>query len=274
MAAFAVEDALLKTAARTLPVGQVLVIFGCAGMVAFAMLARARGQRLFPPQAASPVVAFRAVAEVTGRLFFTLAFVLTPLTQASAILQAAPLVVVAGAALWFGERVSPRRWAAVVVGFLGVLVILRPGLDGFQTASLLAVAGMLGFALRDLATRAMPPELGNFALGVYGFAAMVPAGAGLMAVTGTRPVPVDTAAGLALAAATAVGVLAYWSLTAAMRTGQIGAVAPFRYTRLVFAMLVGVIAFGERPDAATLIGSAIVVAAGIAALARDPAPRG
>jgi drug/metabolite transporter (DMT)-like permease len=274
MAAFAIEDALLKTAARTLPVGQVLVIFGLAGMVAFAMLARARGQRLFPPQAASPVVAFRAAAEVTGRLFFTLAFVLTPLTQASAILQAAPLVVVAGAALWFGERVSPRRWAAVVVGFLGVLVILRPGLDGFQTASLLAVAGMLGFALRDLATRAMPPELGNFTLGVYGFAAMVPAGAGLMVVTGTRPVPVDAAAGLALAAATAVGVLAYWSLTAAMRTGQIGAVAPFRYTRLVFAMLVGVIAFGERPDAATLIGSAIVVAAGIAALARDPAPRG
>jgi drug/metabolite transporter (DMT)-like permease len=119
----------------------------------------------------------------------------------------------------------------------------------------------------------MPPELGNFTLGVYGFAAMVPAGAGLMAVTGTAPGPVDAASGLALAAATAVGVLAYWSLTAAMRTGQIGAVAPFRYTRLVFAMLVGVAAFGERPDAATLIGSAIVVAAGIAALARDPVRR-
>ncbi len=269
MAAFAVEDALLKGAAVTLPVGQILMIFGAAGMVVFAGLARARGQALFPAVAASPAVAIRALFEVAGRVFFTLAFVLTPLTQASAILQAAPLVVVAGAALWFGERVGWRRWTAVAVGFAGVLVILRPGLEGFSALSLLAVAGMLGFALRDLATRAMPAALGNFTLGAYGFAAMVPAGAGLMAVLGTPPVAVGPAAALALVAATGVGVLAYWALTTAMRTGEIAAVAPFRYTRLVFAMLVGIAVFGERPDAATLIGSAIVVAAGVFTLARS-----
>jgi drug/metabolite transporter (DMT)-like permease len=158
------------------------------------------------------------------------------------------------------------------VGFAGVLIILRPGLDGFNALSLLAVAGMLGFALRDLATRAMPPTLGNFTLGAYGFGAMVPAGAGLMAVLGTPPVPVDPLAAGALAAATVVGVLAYWSLTAAMRTGEIAAVAPFRYTRLIFAMLVGIVVFGERPDMATLVGSAIVVAAGVFTLARSKRP--
>jgi len=186
------------------------------------------------------------------------------LSSASAILQATPLVVVMGAALIFGERVGWRCWTAIGVGFAGVLIILRPGLDGFTPLSLLAVLGMLGFAGRDLATRAAPRVLSNFVLGAYGFAMMVPAGAGLLALTGGAAVPSAPAAA-ALAGATAVGVLAYWALTVAMRMGEVSAVTPFRYTRLLFGIGLGILLFAERPDAATWAGAAIIVAAGLAA---------
>ncbi len=261
MAGFAVEDALIKAVARELPVGQILVIFGAGGMLAFAALARRRGDRLFGADILSRAVVLRAGFEVTGRLFYTLAIALTPLSTASAILQATPLVVVAGAALVFGERVGWRRWLAILAGLAGVLVILRPGADGFVALSLLAVLGMLGFAGRDLATRAAPPSLSNLVLGAYGFAMMVPAGALLLALQGGAVRPSAPAA-VGLAGATVVGVAAYYALTVAMRTGEVSVVTPFRYTRLVFGMAFGVAVFAERPDGATLAGSAIVVATG------------
>ena len=267
MAGFAVEDLLLKIVARELPVGQILILFGGVGAVAFALMARARGERVWNRLALTRPVLVRAGFEVTGRLFYTLSLALTSLAATSAILQATPLVVVAGAALIFGEKVGWRRWTAILAGFAGVIIILRPGLEGFTALSLLAVAGLIGFAGRDLATRAAPPGLSNLTLGVYGFAAMVPAGAVLLAMTGGAAVPTP-ATGLTLVAATAVGVAAYFALTVAMRTGEVSAVTPFRYTRLVFALILATVFLGERPDLATLIGSAIVVAAGLYTLSR------
>ncbi len=267
MAGFAVEDLLLKIVARGMPVGQILMIFGLGGALAFALLAQIRGERVLHPAAWSRAVAVRAGFEVTGRLFYTLAIALTPLASASAILQATPLVVVAGAALIFGETVGWRRWTAISVGFLGVLVILRPGLDGFSVLSLLAVIGLIGFAGRDLATRAAPPALTSLVLGVYGFAAMVPAGAVLLAWTGGAVLPGVAVAGV-LAVTIIIGVAAYFALTLAMRTGEVSAVTPFRYTRLVFALILATVFLGERPDSWTLVGAAMIVASGLYTLAR------
>lgn len=267
MAGFAVEDMFLKFAARQLPVGQILMIFGAAGMVGFAILAKRQGARLVTPALLSPAILTRAGFEVTGRLFYTLAIALTPLSSASAILQATPLVVVAGAALVFGERVGWRRWSAILIGFIGVMVILRPGLAGFSPLSILAVVGMLGFAGRDLATRAAPKTISNLTLGVYGFAILVPTGAGLLAWTGGAVWP-DVLSATSLAGATVFGVAGYYALTAAMRVGEVSLVTPFRYTRLLFALILGAAVFAERPDAATLIGSGIIVGSGIYTLLR------
>ena len=267
MAGFAVEDLLLKIVARGMPVGQILMIFGLGGALAFALMAQGRGERVLHPAALSRAVIVRAGFEVTGRLFYTLALALTPLASASAILQATPLVVVAGAALIFGETVGWRRWSAIAVGFLGVLVILRPGLDGFSVLSVLAVIGLIGFAGRDLATRAAPPALTSLTLGVYGFAAMVPAGAVLLAWTGGAIFPNAATAGI-LTVTTGVGVGAYFALTLAMRTGEVSAVTPFRYTRLVFALILATVFLGERPDGWTLAGGAMIVASGLYTLAR------
>jgi drug/metabolite transporter (DMT)-like permease len=177
-------------------------------------------------------------------------------------LQATPLVVAAGAVVFFGERVGWRRWAAIAVGFMGVLLILKPGPEGFEAASLFAVFGTLGFAGRDLATRAAPKGMSNAQLGVIGFAMLIVAGAPMLAVTGGAVWP-DMQGWALLLGAVIAGVLAYSALTGAMRVGELSVVAPFRYTRLIFAMALGMLVFAERPDQATLLGSAIIVGSGL-----------
>jgi len=266
MAGFAVEDVFVKAAAKGIPLGQVLLTIGLLGMLAFSAMAARQGEALLPPAFLSRAMLVRCGFEVTGRLFYGLAITLTALSTTSAILQATPLVVVAGASLVFGERVSLQRWLAVLIGFVGVLVILRPGSD-FSGLSLLAVVGLLGFAGRDLATRAAPKGLSNRQLGALGFAMLATAGAILLMVTGGVKPP----SGLGLvyiAGGTVFGTLGYHALTYAMRTGDVSAVTPFRYTRLVFAMILAIALFGERPDLATWIGAALVVGSGIYALTR------
>jgi drug/metabolite transporter (DMT)-like permease len=266
MAGFAVEDVFVKAAAVSLPLGQVLLTIGLTGMLIFAGMATRQGEALLPPAFLSRAMLIRCGFEITGRLFYGLAITLTALSTTSAVLQATPLVVVAGAAMVFGEKVSLQRWLAVLLGFAGVLIILRPGSD-FSALSLLAVVGLLGFAGRDLATRAAPKGLSNRQLGALGFAMLATAGAILLVVNGGAHLPSGIAL-VHLAGGTVFGMLGYHALTYAMRTGEVSAVTPFRYTRLVFAMVLAMALFGERPDLATWIGAALVVGSGIYALTR------
>lgn len=267
MAGFAVEDMFIKSAAKTMPLGQVLALMGALGVLWFALQSRRVGEPAFPAALRSRTMLVRSSFEMVGRLFYSLAIALTPISVASAILQATPLVVVAGAALIFGERVGVWRWALTALGFAGVLVILRPGLEGFDAMAILAVIGLLGFAGRDLATRAAPLALSNAQLGVAGFAVLGLAGLIILGVQGGPVLPGALPLAKALGAA-GFGILGYSYLTRAMRTGEVSAVTPFRYTRLLFALLVGVVVFGERPDLATLIGSAMIVGCGVLILTR------
>jgi drug/metabolite transporter (DMT)-like permease len=266
MAGFAVEDVFVKAAAQSLPLGQVLLTIGLVGMLVFSAMARWQGETLLPAAFLSRPMLVRSGFEIAGRLFYGLAITLTALSTTSAILQATPLVVVAGAALVFGERVSLQRWLAVLVGFAGVLVILRPGSD-FSALSLLSVVGLLGFAGRDLATRAAPKGLSNRQLGALGFAMLAIAGGVLLVVSGGARLP-DALTVAKLSGGAVFGIAGYHALTYAMRTGEVSAVTPFRYTRLVFALVLAMALFGERPDLATWIGAALVVGSGIVALTR------
>lgn len=269
MAAFTVEDAFFKQAASAFPLGLAMIFFGTLGASAFALWGRLSGQRVLHRDILSPVMLLRLVAELTGRLFFILAVVLTPLSSATVILQATPLVVVAGAAVLFGETVGPRRWGAILLGLIGVLVVVRPGGDSFTALSWLAVIGMLGLAGRDLASRAAPASLGLATLGVTGFVTVVLAG--LVHLAWTRPPlsPLTAQAALPIAGATLAGVLAYAALMIAMRTGDVSAVTPMRYWRLLFGVLAGVIVFGEAITVDLLIGSALILASGVFILWRE-----
>lgn len=169
MAAFSIEDMLIKSAAETTSIGLILALFGLGGMLIFILLTWRKGETVLHPAVLSTPILVRALCEIVGRFCFALAITLTPLSSASAILQATPLIAMLGAALLFGEQVGHKRWLAVLIGFMGVLMIIRPGLDGFEATSLFAVIATLGFAGRDLATRAASPVLSNMQLGVYGF---------------------------------------------------------------------------------------------------------
>lgn len=267
MGVFAVEDALVKAAAVRLPVAEVLVLFGLGGVVLFAVGAVVRREPLFGADVASGAMLVRACFEVTARLFFVLALALTPLSATTAILQATPIVVVLGAALLFGEAVGWRRWTAIIVGLIGVLVVLRPGAESFSPLSGLALIGMFGFAGRDLASRAAPRSISTSVLGLYGFAVIVLAGVLYAAIWERRDftMPDLSAAGL-LSGAVVCGVLAYGALMKAMRTGAVSAVTPFRYTRLLFGLALGVLVFDEKLDAAMIIGALVIVLSGIAVL--------
>ncbi|WP_319824774.1 DMT family transporter [Thalassovita sp.] len=269
MAAFAVEDVLYKSASQHHPAGQALFLFGAMGMGLFAVLSVIRRERIWHPAMLTTPLLIRSGFELGGRLFYALALAMTPLASTSAILQATPLVVALGAVLVFGETVGWRRWLAMAVGFAGVLLILRPLPGSFQVTSVFAVLGMIGFAGRDLATRASPATMSMAQLGTLGFAVVSLAGVVLSVARGESLAAPGVFVLLRLAGASAVGVLAYGALTQAMRSGEIGFVAPFRYTRLVFALVLAVLVFGERPDQLTLLGGAVIVASGLYSLLRQ-----
>jgi len=270
MAAFAVEDALVKLASGALPAGQILLMIGLAGAPVFALWGRAQGHRVWTRQALDRVLWLRNLAEVVGTLGFVTALTLIPLSSASAILQATPIVVTAGAALFLGETVGWRRWTSVLVGFAGVLVILRPGLAGFDIHALWAVLGVLGLAARDLVTRRMAPGLPTMVVATWGYVAVAALGAAMLATTGGAVVP-DASGLWYVGGAVSIGIGAYWCIIEATRAGDVAAIQPFRYTRLIFAMIIGAAVFGERPDAATLTGAALIIGSGLYAFARERA---
>ncbi|MGO4853145.1 DMT family transporter [Phaeovulum sp. W22_SRMD_FR3] len=269
MAGFAVEDMFVKALAKTLPVGEILALLGGCGAVVFATGAAFRRERIWSRDLLAPTVVLRNLGELIGTMGFVLAVALTPLAEASAILQALPLVVTLGAALFLGETVGWRRWTAITVGFLGVLVVIRPGLSGFNPLSILAVMGVIGLGIRDVVTRRVPKRISSWQLSTSAFAILVPAGLILMVMMGDSarmPSPLQFAA---LLGAIICGVLGYLALIAAMRMGDTSAVTPFRYTRLLCAIVIGWAVFGEVPDLTTLLGGAIIVASGLYTLIRE-----
>lgn len=263
MAGFAVEDAFLKAASSVLPVSEILVLFGLGGAVGFAFIAVMNGERLYSPDVVSKPMCIRVVFELLGRLFYVLAIALTPLSSATVILQATPIVVVAGAALVFGEKVGWQRWSAILIGLAGVVIIIQPGTEAFSLLSLLAVLGMIGFAGRDLASRAAPRSLGTSVLGFYGFLTIIVAGF-LYAPVEAQPFRMPQAdIVFMLLGAIASGIIAYSALMKAMRTGEVSAVTPFRYTRLLFGIALGLLFFDEPLGLPMIFGSVLIVASGL-----------
>lgn len=271
MAFFAVEDLFLKRSAEALPPGQVLALTGGAGALVFWALAASRRQPILTLEALRGVALLRTLAEAAAAVLYILALALAPLTMTSALLQASPLVVVAGAALFLGETVGWRRWASILVGFAGVLVILKPWDASFDPTGLLTVACVLVLAVRDLATRVMPVRIGTFQVATWAYLGLVPAGVALMAGMGQGFVWPTPGQWAGLGGALVSGLFGYYAVVAAMRLGEVSVVAPFRYTRLVFAMVVAMIFLGERPQGSTLLGAAIVVGSGLYAFARERA---
>lgn len=271
MAFFAVEDLFLKRSAEAMPPGQVLALTGAAGACVFWALAAGQRQAVLSREALRGVPLWRTLAEAAAAMLYIVALAMAPLSMTSALLQASPLVVVAGAALFLGEKVGWRRWASILVGFAGVLVILEPWGAAFDPTGLLTVACVVALAARDLLTRTMPARIGTFQVATWAYLGLVPSGALLMAGMGQSflwPTPWQWAG---LGGALVSGLFGYYAVVAAMRLGEVSVVAPFRYTRLVFALAIAMVFLGERPSGTTLAGAALVVGSGLYAFARERA---
>lgn len=269
MAAFAIEDLFLKRSAMALPPGQVVAMLGGAGALVYWALARANRQPILTWEALRGAALIRALSEAGSTMLYLPALALLPLTMSAALLQASPLVVTLGAAVFLGEKVGWRRWTAIGVGFAGVLVVLQPwDAAEFRLAGLLTVTCVIVLAARDLATRAMPARIGTFQLATWAYLALVPAGLGLMVIMGDSFAPVPRALWLGLFAALIMGLIGYFGVTLAMRIGEVSVVAPYRYARLVFAAVIAMIFLGEVPGIWTWVGSALIIGSGLYTFAR------
>ena len=266
--AYVLNDAVMKLLFADIDFFQAIFLRGLVSLPPLLVLAlmtktllqkySAKNQRL---------MIIRILAEIGTTVTFLTALKHMPLANVTAILQSLPLAITMAAAIFLGEPVGWRRWSAICVGFTGVLIIIRPGLAGFNSYSLLALAAVLLLTVREISTRQLDKKIPTVTvalsttLGITVFAALM--------LIGDEWAEINFVSwSLIIAAAAAVTVATLLSVVA-MRTGDIGFVSPFRYTSLIGAIGLGILLFGEWPDGLTLLGAVIIAFAGIYSLYRE-----
>ena len=268
MFAFTVNDTIMKAVTQSLPLYQTIALRGLIAIAGLALIARMMGQLRFDiPRADLRLITIRSLADVVATVLFLTALQHMPLANISAILQAMPLAVTLGAALWYKDAIGWRRMTAILIGFVGVVIIISPGREGFDGWSLMALASVLAIVVRDLTVRSLSRQVPSI---------MVALGAGvavfLMGVIGAGfqgwQNPTAFQAGQILASGIML-TIGYLSSVMAMRVGDVGFVAPFRYSSLLWAILLGWLVFSNLPPLHALIGAAIVVSTGIYTLLRE-----
>lgn len=268
MTCFACSDACMKAMGAEMPLFQILTLRGCATTTILGAMIWATGTTWRGLGAkAWGMMVLRALFEIGAAWFFITALLVMPLADLSAIMQALPLTVTLAAALVLGERVGWRRLTAIGVGFVGVLLIVRPGGEGFGWPALYGLASVACVTARDLVSRRLPSGVPSLLIAAVASAAVMlfgGAGAGFV-----EWAPLDGRLGLLLMGATGFVVLAYVTAVGAMRIGEISFVAPFRYVSLLVSILLGLAFFGTWPDRLTLLGAVIVVGTGLFTLARE-----
>lgn len=268
MAGFTFNDSIVKLLTDHINVGQVMFLRGVVATLLIYLLARQR-RALRPIRVlADRWVGLRVVGEVGGTLTFLIGLSHIPLANASAILQALPLAVTMGAAVFLSEPVGWRRWGAILAGFAGVLIIVRPGLDGFSPYALMIVGTVIFAAARDLATRKINAAIPSLFLSTITAAAVAVAGLFMTwPMGGWRPVSAADFGLISLAAC--LLLVGYQFIIMSMREGEISFIAPFRYTSFIWALLLGMVVFGEYPDAYMITGGVIVIGSGLYTLYRE-----
>ncbi len=269
MFGFAIEDSFIKLMSDEIASGQILISIGLGGAAVFAVLALLKGEQPFGFWMLTGNSGLRALFEGIAALGFVTALTLVPISLVTTIIQASPLLVTLGAAVFFKAPVGPRRWIAILIGLIGVLIVLRPFGESFEAAALFAVLGVFAMSARDLATRQIKKEISTLQLSVIGFMATVPAGILSLILSGEALQMPSAHINLLTLGAVAIGVPALYCIIAAMRIGDIAFVSPFRYSRIIFGLLAGLFVFGEVLDGYTLLGAAIIVASGIYTLLRE-----
>ena len=271
MGTFIGNDVLVKIASDSVPTAQLIFIRGVFACLWVLMVARAMGVSLSLSTMTGGWIGTRALVDAASTFAYLISLFHMPLGNAIAINMAAPLMLTLMSVVLLRESVDWRRWLAVVAGFAGVLLIIRPATDGFNAYSLLCLFGTLLHCIRDMMTRQIPGHVSSVLVTFSSaFAVTVVAGAGT-AWTGWQA---TTPAALATVAVASVFLAAgYLFIILSTRTGSLAVVAPFRYSGLPMALLLGWLIWSDVPDLASWIGIGLICGTGLYLLGRARGPR-
>lgn len=268
MAAFTLNDTCMKALSEDWPLFQALFVRGVLTSAMVAGLAWYLGAfKKGIARADWSWVLIRMIAEIGAAYFFITALFNMPLANATAILQSLPLTVSLAGAVFLGEAIGWRRLSAIIIGFVGVLLIVRPGAEGFNIFSVYVLIAVGFVTARDIVTRKLSKDTHSMAV-TFVTALGITLWAGVFSLGVEWQPFTPRATGLLLTAAVFV-LGGYVFSVMVMRVGDIAFVAPFRYTALVWALILGLLAFNDWPDAITLLGAAIIVASGLFTFYRE-----
>jgi drug/metabolite transporter (DMT)-like permease len=266
---FVINDAIVKLVTEELPTGEIIVVRGLMATLLIGVVAWWRGAMRPVRVLLQTPIMIRIVAAALASLFIVAALRYIPLATSTAILQVTPLAVTAGSALLLGAAVGWRRWTASLVGLAGVLLIIRPGAEGINAHVWIALAALLFTSIRDLTTRFIDPSIPSLYVAFASSVLIMLGGLPLLLMeTWVMPSP---RALILLALASIAVFFAYYLGIVAMRIGEIAVVAPFRYSVILLALLLGYLIWGFVPDTISLAGIAIVIGSGLYLLRRERA---
>ena len=273
MLAFVVNDAFMKFLFIDISIYQAIFLRGVITIPMLALMAVYRNQITFSVNKSDwKYIWLRVAGEVGAAVFFLSALAQIPLANVTAILQAVPLTVTMAAALFLRETVGWRRWLAIIIGFLGVTIIVRPGVDGFSVYSLYAIAAVFCVTIRDIATRKLSKDVPTSLVALITGVAITLYGA--IMLPSVVWIPLTATHWFLLTLAAIAIVFGYVFSVLAMRTGETSFIAPFRYTAMIWAIGLGIILFNDWPDNLTLLGTTIVIATGIYSFHREKVRQG
>lgn len=276
---FVVSDAIVKLIAARLPASEIIVVRGSMATVLLALGARLLGGWRPVSILLQPMMLLRILSAGAASCLVVLSLRDLPLANVNAVLQMTPLAVTAGAAIVYGERVGPSRWLAALIGFVGVLLIVKPGSSIFGAAAFTVLIALIFTTTRDLTTRGLSRDIPAMFVGAASACAI--SLSGLVIVPFDAPWVMPGAKDWQLMGISAV-LLFFGNtlLITALRTGEIGVVAPFRYAPVPLSLGLGYLWWGDVPDALAVVGIVMVLSAGLALLfserqslrARKPKP--
>lgn len=271
MAGFVLNDTLMKVVMNELPLFQSMLFRGIFATALMAGLCQYMGAMKVEGGAIvalrHPMIVWRTIGEAGGAFFFLTALFNMPIANVTAVLQILPLTITLSAALFLGEAVGWKRYLAIIIGFCGVLLIVKPGTDGFDVFAIYALIATFFITLRDIATRRLPENVPSLLVSLL--TAVVVTLMGLIGSLFETWQSLELIHVILLFGAAAILMVGYVCSILAMRNGEVSFIAPFRYSILIWALLLGYFVFGDVPDFWSIIGSMIVVGCGLFTFYRE-----
>ena len=272
MLAFVLNDGLMKAVFDSMSIYQAIFLRGLITVPLIVLLAWHKGELIVSIAPRNRLlVTLRVAAEVGATVGFLTALKHMPLANVTAILQVLPLTVTMAAALFLGEKVGWRRWLAIAIGLAGVMIIIRPGMEGFSVYSIWALVAVGCVTIREIATRKLSADLPSLLVALA--TAIAIGGLGAVMLPAVEWAALSASALSLICGASLAIIGGYLFSVMTIRIGDIGFVAPFRYTAMVWALILGLLMFGEIPDMPTTTGTVIIILTGLYSLNRERSVR-